>query len=103
MLKILEMLASSEGTLPLDFLTRAFGLVPDCRETRNIINRVNEMVSCMLYLSDDMVIVFHTSFLLKATKIISMLSRPVMEINCFGQYVKRFLKKLEARLNENES
>ena len=60
-IEILKMLAASEGILPLDFLTRVFGLVPDCRETKNIINRVNETVSCLLYVSDDMVTVFHKS------------------------------------------
>ena len=60
-LRILEMLAASEGILPLDFLTQAFGLAPDCRETKNVINRVNETVSCLLYVSDDMVTVFHKS------------------------------------------
>ena len=60
-LEILKMLAASEGILPLDFLTRVFGLVPDCRETKNIINRANEAVSCLLYVSDDMVTVFHKS------------------------------------------
>jgi WD40 repeat protein len=60
-LKILEMLAVSEGPLPLSFISRAFGLSPDNRETRKIINKVNITVSCLLYVSDDLVTVFHKS------------------------------------------
>jgi WD40 repeat protein len=60
-LKILEMLAATEGPLPLTFVTRALGLARDCRETRKIINNVNETISCLLYVSDDMVTVFHKS------------------------------------------
>ena len=60
-LKILGMLAAVEGPLPLTFVTRALGLARDCRETRKIINNVNETLSCLLYVSDDMVTVFHKS------------------------------------------
>ncbi|XP_028402097.1 uncharacterized protein LOC114525087 [Dendronephthya gigantea] len=60
-LKILEMLAASEGPLPLTFVAQAFGLAPDCRETKDIINKINETVSCLLYVSDDMLTVFHKS------------------------------------------
>ena len=60
-LKILEMLVAVEGPLPLTFVTRALGLARDCRETRKIINNVNETISCLLYVSDDMVTVFHKS------------------------------------------
>jgi hypothetical protein len=60
-LKILEMLATSKGPLPLSFISRALGLAPDNRETRKIINKVNETVSCLLYVSDDLVSVFHKS------------------------------------------
>jgi WD40 repeat protein len=60
-LRILEMLAVSKGPLPLSFISRALGLAPDCRETRNIVNKVNERVSCLLYVSDDLVTVFHKS------------------------------------------
>ncbi|XP_028412179.1 uncharacterized protein LOC114535002 [Dendronephthya gigantea] len=60
-LKILEMLAASEGPLPLTFIAQAFGLAPDCRETKDIINKINETVSCLLYVSDDMLTVFHKS------------------------------------------
>ncbi|XP_028402147.1 uncharacterized protein LOC114525128 [Dendronephthya gigantea] len=62
-LKILEMLAASEGPLPLTFVAQAFGLAPDCRETKDIINKINETVSCLLYVSDDMLTVFHKSFI----------------------------------------
>ncbi|CAB4006769.1 E3 ubiquitin- ligase DZIP3 [Paramuricea clavata] len=58
-LRILEMLAVSEGPLPLSFISRALGLASDCRETTKIINKVNETVSCLLYVSDDLVTVFH--------------------------------------------
>ncbi|XP_028402093.1 uncharacterized protein LOC114525084 [Dendronephthya gigantea] len=60
-LKILEMLAASEEDLPLTFVAQAFGLAPDCRETKDIINKINETVSCLLYVSDDMLTVFHKS------------------------------------------
>ena len=60
-LSILKMLVTSVGSLPLSFVTRAFNLAPDCRETKKIINKVNETVSCLLYVSDDLVTVFHKS------------------------------------------
>jgi WD40 repeat protein len=60
-LRILEMLAVSKGPLPLSFISRALDLAPDCRETRKIVNKVNETVSCLLYVSDDLVTVFHKS------------------------------------------
>ena len=60
-LKILEMLAVSKGPLPLSFISRALGLSPDCRETRQIINKVNQTVSCLLYVSHNLVTVFHKS------------------------------------------
>ena len=59
--RILEMLPASEGCLPLSFVSQALGLVPDCRGTKNVINKVNETVSCLLYVSDDLVTVFHKS------------------------------------------
>ncbi|XP_028417484.1 uncharacterized protein LOC114541877 [Dendronephthya gigantea] len=59
--KILEMLAASKGSLPLTFIAQVFGLAPDCRETKDIISKVNETVSCLLYVSDDMLTVFHKS------------------------------------------
>ena len=60
-LRILEMLSVSEGPLPLSFISRALGLASDCRETTKIINKVNETVSCLLYVSDALVTVFHKS------------------------------------------
>ena len=36
-------------------------MAPDCRETKQIINKVNEAVSCLLYVSDDGVTAFHSS------------------------------------------
>ncbi|XP_028412199.1 uncharacterized protein LOC114535023 [Dendronephthya gigantea] len=59
--KILEMLPASEKYLPLTFVAQAFGLAPDCRETKDIINKINDAVSCLLYVSDDMLTVFHKS------------------------------------------
>ena len=55
---LLELLAAAKDPLPLSFLARALHLAPDCRETKRIIN---EAVSCLLYVSDDMVTVFHKS------------------------------------------
>jgi hypothetical protein len=61
-LRILEMLVASIGSLPLTFFTQALGLGPDCRETKNIIKKVNVTVSCLLYVSDnDLVTIFHKS------------------------------------------
>ena len=60
-LVILKMLAASKDHLPLTFISRALGLAPVCRETKSIINKVNETVSCLLYVSDDKVTVFHKS------------------------------------------
>ena len=60
-LVILKMLAASKDELPLTFISRALGLAPVCRETKSIINKVNETVSCLLYVSDDSVTVFHKS------------------------------------------
>ena len=60
-MKILEMLAVSKRALPLSFISRALSLAPDNRETRKIIGKVNETVSCLLYVSDDLVTVFHKS------------------------------------------
>ncbi|XP_028402135.1 uncharacterized protein LOC114525121 isoform X3 [Dendronephthya gigantea] len=60
-MKILAMLAASIESLPLTFVAQAFGLAPDCRETKDIINKINETVSCLLYVSDDMLTVFHKS------------------------------------------
>ena len=62
-LKILEMLAASEGPLPLTFISSALGLASDCRETKNIINKINAAVSCLLYVLNDQVTVFHKSVL----------------------------------------
>ena len=61
MLRILEMLAVSNSPLPLSFISRALGLAPDNRETRKIINKVNESVSRLLFVSDDRVTVFDKS------------------------------------------
>ncbi|XP_028402124.1 E3 ubiquitin-protein ligase DZIP3-like [Dendronephthya gigantea] len=62
-LKILEMLAASEEDVPLTFVAQVFGLTPDCRETKDIINKINETISCLLYVSDDMLTAFHKSFI----------------------------------------
>ena len=63
--KLLELLVASsrikKAGLPLKFIARALDLALDCRETKKIINNVNEVVSCLLYVSDDLVTVFHKS------------------------------------------
>ncbi len=59
--KLLEMLVAIEKTLPLTFLSRAFNLPLDCRETVKVIEKVNEAVSCLLFVSDGEVTVFHKS------------------------------------------
>ena len=62
--KILELLVAidtTEGELPLTFIARALNLPLDCRETRRIINKINDAVSCLLYVSNDLITVFHKS------------------------------------------
>ena len=60
-MKLLELLVAAKGPLPLTFVSRALGLAPDCRETKTIIKKINVAVSCLLYVSDDLVTVFHKS------------------------------------------
>ena len=60
-MKLLELLVAVKGRLPLAFVSRALGLAPDCRQTKTIIKRINVAVSCLLYVSDDLVSVFHKS------------------------------------------
>ena len=60
-MKLLELFVASKGPLPLTFVSRAFGLAPDCRGTKTVIKKINVAVSCLLYVSDDMVTVFHKS------------------------------------------
>ena len=62
--KILELLVgidTTTGELPLKFIARALHLDLDCRKTRKIINKVNDAVSCLLYVSDDLITIFHKS------------------------------------------
>ena len=60
-MKLLELFVAAKGPLPLAFVTRTLGLAPDCRETKTIIQKVNVAISCLLYVSDDLVTVFHKS------------------------------------------
>ena len=61
--KLLELLVATDTykALPLKFIARALDLALDCRETKKIINNVNEAVSCLLYVSNDLVTIFHKS------------------------------------------
>ena len=59
--KLLEILVAANKSLPLKFIARALGLNLDCRETKRIINKLNEAVSCLLYVSNDEVRIFHKS------------------------------------------
>ena len=60
--KLLELLvATHRDELPLMFVARVLDLALDCRETKQIINKVNEALSCLLYVSDDLITVFHKS------------------------------------------
>ncbi|CAB4010885.1 E3 ubiquitin- ligase DZIP3, partial [Paramuricea clavata] len=59
--KVLELFVAANKPLPLKFLARALDLNPDCREMKRIINKVNEVLSCLLYVSNDVVTVFHKS------------------------------------------
>ena len=58
---ILELLVATKSALPLTFCARSLGFVPDCRETKQLIDKVNEAVSSLLYVLDDRVYVFHKS------------------------------------------
>ena len=57
--QLLEMLVAANKRLPLRFVARALGLDLDCRKTVEIINKVNEAVSCILFVSNDEVTFFH--------------------------------------------
>ena len=62
--RILELLVgidTTTGELPLKFIARALDLPLDCREAKKIINKVNDTVSCLLYVSDDFITIFHKS------------------------------------------
>ena len=61
LLKVLEMFVSFEIDLPLQFIPRALGVDLDCRETKRILKKVNDAISCLLYVSDDLFTVFHKS------------------------------------------
>ena len=60
-MKLLEVFVAAKGPLPLSFVPRALGLAPDCRKSKTIIQKVNVALSCLLYVSDDLVTVFHKS------------------------------------------
>ena len=57
--KLLELLVAACRFLPLTFVAQALGLNLDCRETAKTIDKVNEAVSCILFVSNDEVTVFH--------------------------------------------
>ena len=60
--KLLELLVAANKSLPLRFVARILGLDLDCRETIEIINKVNESVSRLLNVfNDEKVTVFHKS------------------------------------------
>ena len=56
---VLGLLVAANKRLPLRFVARALGLDLDCRDTVEIINKVNEAVSCILFVSNEKVTVFH--------------------------------------------
>ena len=60
-MKLLEVFVAAKGPLPLSFVPQTLGLAPDCRETKTIIQKVNVAISCLLYVSDDLVTIFHKS------------------------------------------
>ena len=60
-LRVLEVLVASTEPLPLAFISRTIGFASDYRKTKNIINKVNEALSSLFYVSDDVVTVFHKS------------------------------------------
>ena len=60
-LKLLQLLVASETPIPLTFVARVLNLVPDSIEMREIICKVNEAISCLLYVWDDLVTLPHNS------------------------------------------
>ena len=61
LIKVLELLATGTEGLPLGFIARALSLDRNCRETKRTIDKVNEAVSCLLYISKEEVTIFHKS------------------------------------------
>ena len=61
LMKLLEVFVAAKGPLPLSFVPRALGLSPDCRKSKTIIQKIMVALSCLLYVSDDLVTVFHKS------------------------------------------
>ena len=61
LLTLLELIVVASGSLPLKFVARALGLGLDCRDTKKVIEKVNAAVSCLFYVSNDVVTVFHKS------------------------------------------
>ena len=59
--RLLEILVVDRGPLPLKFITDALGMSPDTRAMKKIINVVNETISALLFVSDDLATVFHKS------------------------------------------
>ena len=57
--QLLGLLVAANYRLPLRFVARALGLDLDRRKTVDIINKVNEAVSCILFVSNEEVTVFH--------------------------------------------
>lgn len=61
LIKVLELLVAGTRWLPMGFIARALSIDRDCRETKRTIDKVNEAVSCLLYISQEEVTVFHKS------------------------------------------
>ena len=59
--KLLELFVADKKIFLLEFIARALDLDLDCRETKRIIEKVNEAVSCLLFVSNGVVTVFHNS------------------------------------------
>ena len=59
--KLLELLVADKKVFLLEFIARALDLDLDCRKTKRIIDKVNEAVSCLLFVSNGIVTVFHKS------------------------------------------
>ena len=57
----LKVLVAARGPLPLKFLCKALGMSSDSRAMREMLRKVNESLSSLLYVCDDHVTVFHKS------------------------------------------
>jgi hypothetical protein len=59
--RFLKIIACANSPIPLSFFTEGSELSPNLREMKVIIGKINQSISTLLYVSDDMVTVYHRS------------------------------------------